>query len=172
MCTPPIVPLAQAGLLLEEGKVQAGPGRPVPTAPCVEAFSRFPFGKHRREVLHYDPYRAIGGRSGFADFMVRARRERDDLWHPVMEAFHTYDDLVLRFEVAGVRPEDIELRVDGRVLWVQGTRRRTEEAPPELTILPARGPRGPGRPRPPHRTHTVTPVATATAPVDVPVPSA
>jgi HSP20 family protein len=86
------------------------------------------------ELKDYDPYRAIGGASGFASFMKRARRERDDFWHPVLEAFHTFDDLVLRYEVPGVEPHDIEVRVDGRVLWVLGERRRQDVPAEELSL--------------------------------------
>jgi HSP20 family molecular chaperone IbpA len=86
------------------------------------------------ELKDYDPYRAIGGLTPYAKFMIRQRGERDDAWHPVMEAFHTYDDMVLRYELAGVAPEDIDIRVDGRVLYVQGERRRGEAAPEELTM--------------------------------------
>ena len=41
---------------------------------------------------------------------------------PVLEAFHNERELVLRFELAGVEPADIELRVDNRVLYVRGVR--------------------------------------------------
>ena len=86
------------------------------------------------ELKDYDPYRAIGGLTTYAKFMIRARGERDDDWHPTMEAFHTFDDMVLRYEIPGVRPEDIDIRVDGRVLYVQGVRRQTEEVPEELSM--------------------------------------
>src|SRR5205085_8641861 len=65
---------------------------------------------------------------------IRARGERDEYWHPVMEAFHDFDDMVLRFEVPGVAPDDIDIRVDGRVLWVQGVRHRAEHVPEELSM--------------------------------------
>jgi HSP20 family protein len=86
------------------------------------------------ELRDYDPYRAIGGVSAFAKYATRTRKERDDDWHPVMEAFHTFDEMVLRFEIAGVLPEDIQLRVDQRVLWVQGERRPREVVPAELSM--------------------------------------
>jgi HSP20 family protein len=86
------------------------------------------------ELNDYDPYRAIGGLTPFASFMVRQRGERTDHWTPTMEAFHTFDDMVLRFEIAGVEPADIEVRVDGRVLYVGGTRRRAEQPPEELLM--------------------------------------
>jgi HSP20 family protein len=86
------------------------------------------------ELTDYDPHRAIGGVTAYAKFMTRTRTEHDDNWHPVMDAFHTFDDLVLRYEIPGVLPEDIQLRVDGRVLYVRGERRSPEAVPAELSM--------------------------------------
>lgn len=86
------------------------------------------------ELSEYDPYRAIGGHTPFSKFMIRQRGEHSDAWKPVMEAFHTYDEMVLRYELAGVYPADIDVRVDGRVLYVLGVRRSAEEHPEELTM--------------------------------------
>lgn len=90
------------------------------------------------ELTDYDPYRVIGGHTPFAKFMVRQRGEVTDTWKPVMEAFHTYDEMVLRYEIAGVAPSDIEVRVDGRVLHVHGVRHRAETPPEELTMCDER----------------------------------
>lgn len=86
------------------------------------------------ELSEYDPYRAIGGHTPFSKFMIRQRGEATDAWKPVMEAFHTYDEMVLRYEIAGVAPSDLEVRVDGRVLYVHGIRRRSDPPPEELTM--------------------------------------
>jgi HSP20 family protein len=90
------------------------------------------------ELSEFDPYRAIGGHTPFSKFMIRQRREVNDAWQPVLEGFHTADEMILRYEIAGVAPEDIDVRVDGRVLYVQGVRRRTEIPPDELTVLDER----------------------------------
>ena len=86
------------------------------------------------ELKDYDPFRAIGGATAFTKYATRTRKERDDNWHPVMDAFHTFDDMVLRYEIPGVLPDDIHLRVDGRVLYVQGERRPPEDVPAELSM--------------------------------------
>lgn len=86
------------------------------------------------ELSEFDPYRAIGGHTPFSEFMIRQRGEQDLEWKPALEAFHTYDDMVLRYEIAGVDPDDIDIRVEGRVLHVSGIRRRTEEIPEELLM--------------------------------------
>lgn len=86
------------------------------------------------ELKDYDPWPAVGGTRDFASFMKRSRRDDDDTWKPVLEAFHGDHELVLRFEIAGVRPTDIRLRVDNRVLYVHGERRPTDAPAPELVL--------------------------------------
>jgi HSP20 family protein len=86
------------------------------------------------ELKDYDPYRAIGGISEFGGKAVSGQKESQPDWQPALEAFHTIDDMVLRYEIPGVLPEDVQVRVDGRVLYVQGRRRPTEEVPPELSM--------------------------------------
>ncbi len=86
------------------------------------------------ELRDYDPWPAVGGAHDFASFMKRSRPEPDDTWKPVLEAFHTHRELVLRFELPGVDPSDIDLRVDQRVLYVRGVRRRVDQAAPELVV--------------------------------------
>lgn len=98
--------------------------------------SRTRRGRSEMELQDYDPYPVIGGAGAFAKYAARTRVERDDVWRPVMDAFHTSRDLVLRFEIPGVEPSDVELRVDGRILYVQGVRRPPERdpVPAELTM--------------------------------------
>ena len=86
------------------------------------------------ELKDYDPWRVINGPTAFAKQARRKRGEHEPDWKPVMDAFHTDDDMVLRYEISGVQPEDIYVRVDGRVLYVHGMRRETESAPAEVTI--------------------------------------
>jgi HSP20 family molecular chaperone IbpA len=84
------------------------------------------------ELRDYDPWAAVGGAQDFASFMKRSRSDSDDGWKPMLEAFHNERELVLRFELAGVEPADIDLRVDNRVLHVRGVRRPSDQPPPEL----------------------------------------
>jgi HSP20 family protein len=86
------------------------------------------------ELRDYDPWPAVGGAQDFASFMKRSGSEPDDTWKPVLEAFHNERELVLRFELAGVEPADIELRVDNRVLYVRGVRRPPDQPAPELLL--------------------------------------
>ena len=86
------------------------------------------------ELNEYDPWRVIGGATPFAKQATRTRTEREPDWQPVMDAFHADTAMVLRYEVPGVAPEDLEIRVDGRVLVVRGVRRPSDGAAPELTM--------------------------------------
>jgi HSP20 family protein len=87
------------------------------------------------ELTQYDPWRVVGGTTDFAKQATRTRSEREPDWTPALDAFHTATDMVLRYEVPGVPPDDLEVRVDGRVLYVRGVRRPpADAAPPELTM--------------------------------------
>lgn len=86
------------------------------------------------ELRDYDPWPAVGGTQDFASFMKRSRSEPDDAWKPLLEAFHREHELVLRFEIPGVEPDDIDLRVDNRVLYVRGVRRSAEKPALELLL--------------------------------------
>ncbi|WP_166903453.1 Hsp20/alpha crystallin family protein [Mycobacterium sp. DL440] len=87
------------------------------------------------ELADYDPWRVIGGTTDFAKQATRTREEQQPAWTPALDAFHTKTDMVLRYEVPGVLPDDLEVRVDGRVLYVLGVRRPpADQAPPELTM--------------------------------------
>jgi HSP20 family protein len=44
-------------------------------------------------------------------------------WHPAADVYQTRDGWLVKFDLAGVRPEDVELRVAGHRLTVRGTRR-------------------------------------------------
>jgi len=60
----------------------------------------------------------------FVSFVLQqeeAQRTAD--WHPATDVYRTRDGWMLKFELAGVLPEDIELTVRGRTLRVRGTRR-------------------------------------------------
>lgn len=87
------------------------------------------------ELTDYDPWRVVGGATAFAKQATRTRGEQKPDWTPALDAFHTETDMVLRYEVPGVLPDDLEVRVDGRVLYVRGVRRSpADAAPPELTM--------------------------------------
>lgn len=44
-------------------------------------------------------------------------------WAPAVDIFRQHDGWLLKFELAGVRAEDVQLTVSGRSLSIQGVRR-------------------------------------------------
>jgi len=46
----------------------------------------------------------------------------DRLWAPVVDIYETKDDLVLNFELSGVREKDVSLSITGDLLTVRGER--------------------------------------------------
>ncbi|MFP6654147.1 MAG: Hsp20/alpha crystallin family protein [Myxococcota bacterium] len=56
----------------------------------------------------------------FGEFPDRIRGDR---WQPSADVFETANEIVVRFEVAGVSGEDLHVNVDGSVLRVSGVRR-------------------------------------------------
>ena len=55
---------------------------------------------------------------------------RGDRWQPSTDVFETQDEVVVRFEVAGVRGDDLRVNVEGTVLRLRGVRR----TPPSSAI--------------------------------------
>ena len=50
-------------------------------------------------------------------------RLRGDRWQPAADVFETAEEVVVRFEVAGVRGDDLRVNVEGTVLRLRGVRR-------------------------------------------------
>ena len=44
-------------------------------------------------------------------------------WRPAADVYRCRHGWLLKFDLAGVRPEDVEVRIDGRKVIVTGTRR-------------------------------------------------
>jgi HSP20 family protein len=48
---------------------------------------------------------------------------RETIWQPAVDVYQTRNGWLVKFDLAGVRPEDIRLHIDGSHLTVHGTRR-------------------------------------------------
>jgi HSP20 family protein len=83
-----------------------------------------PFGA----VIERDPFRDIQGEVNrlFDSFLGRpastATGTGSRVWMPVVDLYETNDDLVLNFELSGVREKDVALSVTGDILTVKGER--------------------------------------------------
>ncbi len=49
-------------------------------------------------------------------------RLRGDSWQPDVDIFETETALVVRVEIAGVRSQDLNVKVDGQILRIAGIR--------------------------------------------------
>lgn len=56
-------------------------------------------------------------------------RLRGDRWQPSADVFETTTEIVVRFEVAGVRGEDLRVNLEEKSLRVRGVRRAPASAP-------------------------------------------
>ena len=59
----------------------------------------------------------------YGDF---ADRLRGDRWQPDVDVFETEEAVVVRVELAGVRSDDLRVRVDGEALRISGVRMAPE----------------------------------------------
>jgi HSP20 family protein len=56
-------------------------------------------------------------------FLPAAQACTEGAWCPAVDVYRTRDGWLVKFELAGVRPEDIDLEVQGRRIRLRGTRR-------------------------------------------------
>jgi HSP20 family protein len=83
-----------------------------------------PFGT----LVERDPFRDIQSEMNrlFDNFLGRptatATGTGSRVWMPVVDMYETNDDLVLNFELPGVREKDISLSITGDVVTVKGER--------------------------------------------------
>jgi HSP20 family protein len=81
-------------------------------------------------IIKYDPFREL---RGLQDEMNRlfltnfSRTEDRDLvrgaWSPSVDIFETKDHLVLEAELAGLKPEDVEISIENNTLTLHGERK-------------------------------------------------
>ena len=67
--------------------------------------------------------REIGAHGRDAHPHQDRQRTHASAWVPATDVFRRDEDLVIRIEVAGLRPEDVEITFSGGVLTVSGVRR-------------------------------------------------
>lgn len=56
-------------------------------------------------------------------FLAAARAFQKTQWQPAVDVFQTGDGWLLKYELAGVSPQEIELELHGRTIIVRGMRR-------------------------------------------------
>lgn len=66
----------------------------------------------------------------FGELLISAARSfRQTAWQPAVDAYRTAGGWLLKYELAGVSPNDVEVLLSGRTVTVRGARRdvRIEE---------------------------------------------
>jgi HSP20 family protein len=53
----------------------------------------------------------------------RDKRPSGRLWCPAADVYRTQDGWIVKVDLAGISPADIEITIDGRVLRISGSRR-------------------------------------------------
>lgn len=79
----------------------------------------------------WDPWRELSAFERQMDELLgrvgqRALRANGP-WAPALDAFHTKDDFVIRLELPGVRPEDVDVEIQENVLVIRGERHFEDE---------------------------------------------
>ncbi|MDQ3757904.1 MAG: Hsp20/alpha crystallin family protein [Actinomycetota bacterium] len=80
-------------------------------------------------LLQWDPWRELSAfeRQVNELFGRSARQPGTHMWAPALDAFHTKDDFVVRLELPGIRPEDVDVQVTDNVLVIRGERHFEDE---------------------------------------------
>lgn len=53
----------------------------------------------------------------------RGSRPSGKLWYPAADVYRSLEGWIVKIELAGVSPEDIEIEIEGDTLYIAGTRR-------------------------------------------------
>lgn len=82
-------------------------------------------------VRTWDPWRELSAFERQMDDLLGRLGTRtirgNGLWAPVLDAFHTKDDFVIRLELPGVRPDEVDVEVHDNVLIIRGERHFEDE---------------------------------------------
>lgn len=73
------------------------------------------------DLVRFDPFSVFGELDRLIDRSPAARA-----WAPRVDVFERDTDLVVRVDVAGVDPDDIDITIEGRTLTVSGSRSSEE----------------------------------------------
>lgn len=89
-------------------------------------------------IVRWEPFRDLASTQGqlgkmfnFRRFFGSDRRLSTGSWTPAVDVVETDQSVVLTAELAGVDPKDLELRVEGDTLYLQGQRSFEKEVKEE-----------------------------------------
>jgi HSP20 family protein len=82
-------------------------------------------------LVRWDPFRELTSLQGEVDRMLRRFGEGGEVgresWMPSLDVIETKGSIELKADLAGLRPEDIQLEVEENVLTLRGERRFEEK---------------------------------------------
>src|SRR5688500_15865010 len=80
-------------------------------------------------LLQWDPWCELSAfeRQVNELFGRSTRQPATSMWAPALEAFHTKDDFVVRLELPGIKPDDVDVQVTDNVLVIRGERHFDDE---------------------------------------------
>lgn len=85
-------------------------------------------------IIRWDPFREMTNVQDQLDRVWRGMlegRRGQESWLPAVDVFDTKDAVVLKAELAGMNPDDIEIEVDDNVLTMKGERKFEEKVDDE-----------------------------------------
>ncbi len=82
-------------------------------------------------IIRWDPFREMTQLQNRFDRLFEAVGGRQESWLPAVDVFDTQDAVVLKAELAGMDPADIQIEVEDNVLTIKGERRFDEKVDEE-----------------------------------------
>lgn len=78
-------------------------------------------------IIRWDPFREMTQLQNRFDRLFEAVGGREESWLPAVDVFDTQDAVVLKAELAGMDPNDIQIEVEDNVLTIKGERKFEEK---------------------------------------------
>ncbi|MBN2204160.1 MAG: Hsp20/alpha crystallin family protein [Thermoleophilia bacterium] len=82
-------------------------------------------------IIRWDPFREMTQLQNRFDRLFDAVGGRQESWLPAVDVFDTQDAVVLKAELAGMDPDDIQIEVEDNVLTIKGERKFEEKVDEE-----------------------------------------
>ena len=83
-------------------------------------------------IIRWDPFREMTSLQGQVDRLVDSMWSgRQESWVPAVDVFDEHDAVVLKAELPGVKPDDIQIEVEDNVLTIKGERTFSEKVDDE-----------------------------------------
>ncbi len=82
-------------------------------------------------IIRWDPFREMTQLQNRFDRLFEAVGGRQESWLPAVDVFDTQDAVVLKAELAGMNPDDIQIEVEDNVLTIKGERKFEEKVDEE-----------------------------------------